>query len=182
MPCRKCGTPNPIGNEYCRKCGAVLAVPTAAVKAQRRPVLPAMKGIRWRWVGMSVLVILGAMAILLGAVMLVAYFAFDALMDTKFHDLGGMTSEFLGLAIAVVTSFLVAFALGGLAVAWLAGRRIVMEPVIAAFVVLTLLGVVGSAVTGDALLIAAVMLLPSAALAGLGGRLGDLVAGVERKR
>ncbi|MCP4679855.1 MAG: hypothetical protein GY854_31055 [Deltaproteobacteria bacterium] len=180
-PCRKCGSPNPLSNEYCRQCGAVLDVATAEVKAQRRPILPAVKEIHWRWVGMSALVTLGLMAILMGVLSLVAWLVFDVINQAEFYDFGAMTNEFAGLAIAAVTLFIISFGLGGLAIAWITKQHTVIEPTIAAFVVLTLLGVVGSSVTDDALWAVAVMLVPSAALAGLGGHVGELLSRPEKK-
>jgi len=180
-PCRKCGAPNPLSNEYCRKCGALLDVATAEIKAQRRPILPSVREIHWRWVGMSALVILGLMAILMGVLSLVAWLVFDVINKAKFHDFGSMTDELAGLAIAAFTLFVISFGLGGLVVAWLTNQRTVVEPTIAAFVVLALLGVVGSAITDDALWAAAVMLVPSAALAGLGGHVGELLSRPEKK-
>ncbi|MCP4602522.1 MAG: hypothetical protein GY847_18730 [Proteobacteria bacterium] len=137
--------------------------------------------IRWQWVGLGFLVILGLMAILLGALITISWLAFDLILETQIRDLSAMTEEFIGLAIAAVTLFLAAFGLGGLAIAWLTGRSTVVEPAIAAVLVFGLLGVVGSALTDDALIVAAIISLPSVALAGLGGRMGEFFTGRKTK-
>jgi H+/Cl- antiporter ClcA len=182
LPCRKCGAPNTLSNEYCRKCGAVLAVTTAEVRARRSPVLPTVKQIRWPLVFLGALITLGIMAILLGSLFLVAWSVFDVSSAGVAWDLGALTSDFLGMSIAAVAAFLTAFWLGGTAVAWVSKSRLILEPAIAAFLVLMLLGVIGSAMSEDIGIVAGVMLVPSAVLAALGGRLGNALIGEEGKR
>ncbi len=70
--------------------------------------------------------------------------------------------------------FLLAFGLAGIAMAWLVRGRAVVELGIASIVVLILLAVIGSALSDDVLFIAAVLLVPAAALACLGGKLGEI--------
>ncbi len=174
QPCRKCHAPNPISNEYCRECGALLSVSTVAIMAQSGPILPAVKKIRWQWVGLGALAILGLIAVFLGILTLIAWLFIGVTGGIGVRDLGALTDEFLGLSIAAVTLFLAAFGFGGVTVALLSKHRIIFEPVIAALVVLILLGVVGSAMTNDAPFVAAIFGLPSAVLAGLGSRIGAL--------
>lgn len=178
LPCRKCGAPNPLGNEYCRKCGAVLSVATAEVKAQRKPVLPAVKQLKWGWAFLGALIMLGIITILLGAVFFLAKVVFDVKSAGASPDLRTLASDFLGVSIIAALAFLAAFGLGGAAVSWMSRSRLVLEPAIGAFMVLALLAVIGSVLSRDLGIAAGVMLMPSAALAALGGRLG--VALVER--
>ena len=174
-PCRKCGTPNPVANQYCRKCGATLDVSTVEVKAQRRPVLPSLSGIRWRWVGLGALVTLGIVSTMLGGLAVIARFAISVGPGSVCVDLASLADRFIGLAIAAVATFLLAFGLGGMFTGWVARRRAAAEAVLASIAVLILTGSAGMLLTEDAPIVAAVLALPSAVLAALGGRLGGLL-------
>lgn len=174
-PCRKCKTPNPISNEYCRKCGAVLTVSTAEVRAQPKPVLPDRKGIRWHWVGMGSLVILGLAVVLQLILLAAAWMVIDS--PTRIYGTGSSTDNFIGFSMMAGILFLLSFVFGGIAITWLSKRHSILEPIIASFFVLLLLACAGWSVTEDAPFLAALAALPLAILAGLGGKLGELLAG-----
>jgi len=158
----------------------VLRVSTTSVLAQLKPIEPADKRIHWRWVGLGVLVILGMMTFLLGTFLFVASTTISA--EENIRDLSALIDEYLGLAIAGTTSFLLSFGVGGMAITWLANRRAILEPAIAAAAVLALLAIVGWTLTKDAPLVAAALALPAAALAALGGRLGEMLPRGEGKQ
>ena len=174
QPCRKCGTPNPESNLYCRKCGAVLAVATRAVRAQPRTFIPLPKGFRWRWVGLGVLALLGT-ATLAGIGLAIAAAALlGASASSGGGSLRALGARAPGFAVAAAAVFLLAFALGGFAVARRSRGRTVAEPALAALVVLGILAATGTAISSDAPLIAAVLALPCAAMAALGGWFGEV--------
>ena len=58
-PCRKCGTENPVTNEYCCSCGAVLQISTSVMKAQPKAKLPIVNSFQIKWVFTGLFVILG---------------------------------------------------------------------------------------------------------------------------
>ena len=159
----------------------MLSASTIAVRSQLKPVSPPRKGIRWRWVGLGTFLILGLITVLQGTLFLVAWLIMDLKTSVGIRDLSALTNELLGLSIAAAILFLLAFGLGGAGLAWLSKRNTALEPVIAAFVVLFLLGMVGSALTKDAPIVIGVLAVPLATLAGLGGRLGELFSMEERK-
>ena len=163
-PCRKCGTFNPASNQYCRKCGAVLAVATALVRAQPRTLIPLPRGFRWRWVGLASLVILGTSALSLGAAFSLGLSWRGAVSN------GGSIRVFAAVGIAL----LVAFVGGGWLTSRLSRVRRVAEPALAALVVLVFLAGAGAAVSTDLALVAAALALPCAAAAAFGGWLGAL--------
>lgn len=179
-PCRKCGSPNPKTNQYCRSCGAVLEVSTTLVKAQRSWILPAAKGIRWKWVVFGAFATLGLAGVLLAGLYLIASLLLSDTAGLGVTDLASLRDELLGFVIVSAALFLLAFGLGGVATSLVARRRAVIESAIAAFFVLILFGAVGISVTSDAVVVAAVLALPCVALAGLGGWIGELFAGGRR--
>ena len=169
-PCRKCKTPNPVTNQYCRSCGAVLQVSTTLVKAQPKTILPLVRKFRWKWVALGVPVILGAATIALLGFVVVAALLFDS--ATTGGSLSTLGSRAPGLAIAGGVVFLLAFALGGMVVGRMAGERSIAEPALASLLVLGLLAAAATPLSGDAALIAAVLALPAAIAAGFGGSFG----------
>jgi hypothetical protein len=169
-PCRKCNTPNPATNQYCRSCGAVLQVSTTLVKAQPKTILPFVRRFRWKWVALGVPVILGATTIALLGFALVATVLLGATAGAG--SLSSIGSRAPGLLVAGGIVVLAAFALGGLAVGRMAKERSIAEPALASLVVLGVLAVAGTTISGDAALIAAVLALPCAAAAGFGGGFG----------
>jgi hypothetical protein len=176
-PCRKCQAPNPKTNQYCRSCGALLDVSTTLINAQRSWILPAAKGIRWKWVLLGAFAMLGFVAILIGGLSLVTAVVAGDEIGARVTDLAGLARELFGLVIAATALFLVAFGLGGLATSLVARRRTVLESVIAGLAALLLLGAVSTALAVDAVWVVLVLALPSAALAGLGGWIGELFSG-----
>lgn len=170
LPCRKCKTPNPSTNQYCRSCGAVLQVSTALVEAQPKTILPFVRRFRWKWVALGVPVILGAATIALVGFAIVASLLLGA--GATGGSLASLGSRAPGLAVAGGAVFLLAFALGGLVVGRMARERSIAEPALASLIVLGVLAAAGSALSGDAALVAAVLALPAAVAAGFGGSFG----------
>jgi hypothetical protein len=164
--CRKCATSNREDNVYCKKCGAVLDVQTTAVKAQKKPVVPQLKEMRWRYVLVGVFVMLGVVSLMSA----VAFFTGQGL---GFGSLGidGFASEIIRTGAIAAGLFFVAFALSGAVLTWLAKSRITREVTVAVTLVLAVLGVVGSLLTDDALIVAGLLWAPSVAFALLGARL-----------
>lgn len=169
-PCRKCKTPNPATNQYCRSCGAVLQVSTTLVKAQPKTLLPFVRKFRWKWVALGVPVILGAATIALLGFAVAAAVLLDA--GATSGSLSSLGSRAPGMAIVGGVVFLLAFALGGLVVGRMARERSIAEPALASLIVLGVLAVAGTPLSGDAALIAAVLALPAAIAAGFGGSFG----------
>lgn len=167
--CGKCGAVNPGTNEYCRRCGAIIGVTTAMIRAQKKPFMPRIQGVRWRWVGLGALVLLGANALAAGAAagLFFAFFGPAAGVDA------GLLGRFAGLMAALGVAGLAAFAAGGAFMGFLSRQPGAAEPALAACLVIGLLAVVGSALTSDAILVAGLALLPCAAAAGLGGRMAS---------
>jgi hypothetical protein len=170
LPCRKCQTPNPATNQYCRKCGAVLQVATALVQAQPKTLLPFTRRFRWRWVALGVPVILGAATLAVVGIAVAATAVLDS--NETAGSLAALGSRAPGLAVGAGAAFLLAFAVGGLVVGRMAKERSIAEPALASLVVLCLLAAAASPLSGDAPLIAAVLALPAALAAGLGGWFG----------
>ena len=180
-PCRKCGKPNPSSNDYCRQCGALLAISTAMIQAQRRPIMPIVKGLSGRWIIISTFVTIGFSAVLLSGVALLAWLFFDKVSSPGPTDLASTLKEFAGFAAAGVAAFLLAFGLAAFTIARIAGRPTTVEAVISAFAVHALLAAVGSAITSDAVYVSVLMVIPSAVVAGLGGKIGELFGWKSRK-
>lgn len=170
--CRKCGSPNPDSNQYCNKCGCVLDVATSLVRAQPRTFMPFVQRFRWRWVGLSVLVIMGTATLAAAGVGVAAAGMLSEGMATD--SLGGIAAKAPGLTVIAVVAVLAAFFIGGLATSRMSRGRTVAEPALAALVVLGLLTGVGSSVSRDAPLAGAILALPCAFTAALGGWLGEL--------
>jgi magnesium-transporting ATPase (P-type) len=165
-PCRKCRTPNPQENVYCRKCGAVLGVATALVRAQRKPIKPLNTGMRWRHVFIGVFVMLGIAAVF------IAIATIFGLQPTVGQSATGR--GILNLALTALGLFIVAFFLGGVILARLSKQPATRESVLASVLAVLMLGVVGSVMTIDLLIAAAVALLPSIGAAWLGARISGL--------
>jgi len=175
--CRKCGSPNPDSNQYCNKCGCVLDVATSLVRAQPRTLLPFVQRFRWRWVGLSALVIMGTTTV--AAIGVVAAAAVILGQGPAPDSLGAIAARAPGLAALTAVAVLAAFWLGGLVSARMSRGRTVAESALAALVVLGLLTAVGSSLSRDAPLGAALLALPCAFAAALGGWLGELGARKE---
>ena len=175
--CRKCAAPNPDTNQYCHKCGCVLDVATSLVRAQPRTFIPFVQKFRWRWVALSGLVIMGTTT--LAAVGVGLAVAGGLGQIAAGDSLGAAAAKAPGLAVLVVVAVLAAFALGGLVAARMSRGRTVAEPALAALAVLGLLTVVGSSISRDAPLGAALLALPCAFAAALGGWLGEVGARKE---
>ena len=169
-PCRKCGTKNPRSNQYCLSCGAVLNVSTAMVRAQPKTLLPFTDRFRWRWVVLGTLAILGTTTLALGGVFATAMLLLKS--ELKTGSIGTIGARMPGLAVAGAVVFLGAFALGGLIVARMSRGKTIAEPALAAILVLGLLAAAGSALSPDALMLAAAMTLPCVFMAALGGWFG----------
>jgi hypothetical protein len=170
--CRKCGAPNPDGNQYCHKCGCVLDVATSMVRAQPKTLLPFVQTFRWRWVALSALAIMGTTA--LAAAGLGAGAA--GLLDRGIADgsLGSIATRAPGMAAVAGAVALLAFALGGLASARMSRGRTIAEAGAGALIAVALWTAVGSSLSTDALLVGALLALPCAIAAAFGGWLGEL--------
>lgn len=179
-PCRKCGTQNPPSNQYCRKCGAVLAVATALVRAQPRTLIPLPRGFRWRWVGLGALVILGTATLILAATFAVGTAVLGGAMQSG--SLGSVGAGAPGFAAAAGAALLVAFVLGGFLTSRLSRVRRVAESAMAALAVLAFLALAGAALSTDLVAVAAALALPCVAAAGFGGWLGAPARGREEVR
>ncbi len=181
--CSKCNTPNPISNDYCRKCGAMLGVSTTMfLRAKSLLVLPATKEMSWRWVGLGTLLIIGLMSVFMALLSFTAWLILDFSSSTGTGDLGAIFDEFFGLSIVAAILFLAAFGFGGVLISWFSKPRTVYEPGIAAILVLVLLGTVASSLIDDAALLAGILAIPAAILAWIGGRIGSVFAGKENGR
>jgi hypothetical protein len=141
-----------------------------------------MQKIRWRWVGLGALATMGILAVLAGLFFLLTIFLFnvpDLDFDARVSFLGGPLA---GYALAGLVVFFLAFGLGGVAAGWISPGRRVIEPVLSAVVVLVIFALAGSAVTTDVVFLAAIGVVPCAALAGIGGWIGNwLDKGRERQ-
>jgi len=175
--CRKCAAQNPDTNQYCHKCGCVLDVATSMVRAQPRTFIPFVQKFRWRWVALSALVIMGTTTLAVTGVGLAA--AGSLGQGIAADSLGATAAKAPGLAVLAVVALLAAFGLGGLVSARMSRGRTVAESALAALVVLGLLTVVGSSLSHDAPLGAALLALPCAFVAALGGWLGEVGARKE---
>ena len=87
-------------------------------------------------------------------------------------SLGSIGARVPGLVIAGTAVFLGAFALGGWLVARMSKGKTIAEPALAAIFVLGLLAGAGSALSPDALMLAAALTLPCVFMAAAGGWLG----------
>ncbi len=173
--CRKCGTKNPKQNDYCRRCGALLAISTTLIKAQKGPVLPLVKEVRVKYVILGAAAMLGLITVLLVAGGAVALLLFDVSLGSS----GGGSGSGNLIAVLVGTGvlFLLGFGIGGFALSWLLKGRPIAESVIATFLVLALLAAIGYPLSNDAPIIAAIWLLPSVLAAALGNKLGKARGG-----
>ena len=169
--CRKCGTMNPAENAYCRKCGVVMSISTGLIRAQRKPLMLRSKGIRWRWVPLGALIMLGTAA--LGTVG-------GAALGLRPILGGDAKAALLGSAISTVVLFFVAFFIGGLLLSRLCGRPAFPEALAASVLAVLLLGMVGSVLATDLVIAAGLVLLPSAGAAWLGAYAGGIGRGAER--
>jgi hypothetical protein len=163
LTCRKCGVPNPPGNQYCKKCGAVLSVSTTILKAQRKPVKPQDTGFKWRYVWVGGFVMLGLAAVAIGT----AIFLGLRVQVEERGVVGGLAA----FAVALGVVFLISFGISGFLLGLLAKRAVPREAFVAAALVVTLLGVIGSTVTYDLAITAGLLLLPTGFSAWLGSRL-----------
>jgi hypothetical protein len=169
-PCRKCGTQNPQSNQYCLSCGAVLNVSTAMVRAQPKTLIPFTDRFRWRWVVLGTLAILGTATIALVGVSVTAMLVLESELEAG--SLGSIGARVPGLAVAGAAVFLGAFALGGWIVAQMSRGKTIAEPALSAMLVLGLLAGAGSALSPDALMLAAALTLPCVFMAAAGGWFG----------
>jgi hypothetical protein len=134
--------------------------------------MPFVQRFRWRWVGLSALVIMGATTLAAAGV---GAAAAGMLSEGAAADsIGGIAAKAPGLAALAVAAVLAAFLLGGIVSSRMSRGRTVAEPALAALVVLGILTAVGSSISGDAPLAGAILALPCAFVAALGGLLGEL--------
>lgn len=87
-------------------------------------------------------------------------------------SLGSIGARVPGLAVAGAAVFLGAFALGGWIVAQMSRGKTIAEPALSAILVLGLLAGAGSALSPDALMLAAALTLPCVFMAAAGGWFG----------
>lgn len=170
--CRKCGSQNPDGNQFCNRCGCVLDVATALVRAQPKTILPFIQGFRWRWVALSALAIMGTTTLAAAGVGLGAARVMGG--GAAGGSLAGIASKAPGLMAVSGAAALAAFALGGFVSAKMSRGRTVAEAGAAALVVVALWTAVGVTFSGDAPLVGAILALPSAVAAAFGGWLGEI--------
>lgn len=143
--------------------------------------MPMVRSLSLKWVLVSTLVTMGFAAVLLGGVALVGWMFFNKITESGPTDLASTLKEFAGFAAVGVTAFLLAFGLAAFTIARIASRPTAVESVISAFAVHGLLGSVGSALTSDAIYISILMVIPSAVVAGLGGKIGELFGWKSRE-
>jgi len=170
-PCRKCGTPNPKSNQYCKNCGAVLSVATFQVKAHISTLFPVIVGFRWRWVLLGVPVLLGTV--------FVSAVGIAALLGVMIRNFKGGSLLFVWaktpiVAIISILLFMSAFTLGGFMIARVSGKHTVAEPAVASLFVLLCLTLAGFSVSTDAIWVGALFALPCALMGAIGGGLGGL--------
>jgi hypothetical protein len=150
-----------VENIYCKKCGAVLGVATAMIRAQRKPITPEDTGMRWRLVVIGIPMMVGLLTALNGVG---ALLGIHSVFVQAFK--GGNIARYV-LVIAV--SNVVSFFISGAILARISGRGATRESVIAAAVSMVLLG---SVLTIDLLITALAALIPSTAAAWAGARIG----------
>ncbi len=170
QPCRKCRTLNPVGNQYCRKCGAVLEVSTTEVRAQPRPIKPTIKEIRWRWIALGALVVLGVVTLLLGIFITLTYLIMSSTFEQT-KDLAAAAEHFGGVMAGGAMVFIAAFGIGGAATTWLSRQSSFVEPALSALIVVVLLTIIATSMVDGALWITGILVAPCIFMAGLGGRL-----------
>ncbi len=164
-PCRKCGTLNPPENTYCRRCGAVLGVATAVVRAQRAPLTPLATGIQYRFVLLGIPMMVGIAAVVTTAAAVLGLGPLE-------HGAEGMSKGILNLALITAGLFVVSFFPGGMLLSRMTRGAATREATVSSLLAVLLLGVIGSTWTVDLLIAASVALIPSAGAAWLGARLG----------
>lgn len=147
------------------------------INAQRRPIIPRIRGLSWSWVAICSLVILGFAAVFESGVALYSWIFLEKSGGVGRGDLASTFREFAGFAVAGVAVFLLAFGLGAFAVSRIAKRPMTAESIISAFAVHGLLAFAGSALSRDAYIVSIIMVIPSAVIAGLGARIGELIGG-----
>ena len=162
--CRKCGTANPSGNAYCRKCGVVMSVSTGLIRAQRSPLKIRDTGMKWRFVPVGLLIMIGTIALGTGV---------STVLGLRPMMMGGdATAGLLGSAIATTILFFVSFFVGGALLSRLSKRTATPEAVLSSALAILLLGVIGSALAADLMIAAGIALIPSAGAAWLGAHVG----------
>jgi hypothetical protein len=148
------------------------------VRAQPRTFIPFVQRFRWRWVWLSALVIMGTTTLATVGVGVAAAGSLGQGIEGG-SSLGAAAAKAPGLAALAVAAVLAAFCTGGLVAARMSRGRTVAEPALAALLVLGLLTVVGSTLSHDAPIGAAILALPCAFAAALGGWLGEIGARKE---
>jgi hypothetical protein len=126
---------------------------------------------------LSALVIMGTTTLAIAGVGAAAIGVFDQALAAQ--SLGAAAARAPGLAVVAVVAVLAAFGVGGLVSARMSRGRTVAESALAALVVLGLLTAVGSSLSHDAPVGAALLALPCAFTAALGGWMGELGARKE---
>jgi hypothetical protein len=135
------------------------------VKAQGKPVFPPIREISWRMVFLAAALCLGLTVVTQGALVVISL----GLGLKLGPDLGSAMRSLVGLVSFSGALFLLSCGLAGVAVSWLARRNLVSEPAIGAALVSVGVGGCLAVFSADALVVAAIVALPGAAVAALGG-------------
>ena len=172
LNCRKCGALNPAQNDYCASCGAILQVSTSMMKAQPKPVTPVVHRFEQRWLLTAVFVFLGVWVLSLVFFVVFARFFFHAsINDMSFGETGIQTRMMPVLLPALAVATLLYLGAGVL-ISQLAQTAKTLETIIAAALVSILIGVAGSIISSDFLLVSVLVGAPGVVVAGIGARLG----------
>ncbi len=170
--CRKCRSPNPASNQYCRKCGAPLRVTTTMISAQRRPVMPRVAGFRWSLVPLTAAAMMGLSAVLsAGALALLWVLGAAVPGFGSGSSLADYTGRFWGVSLTLAAVHIAAVGIASGTLSWISRQPRAPESVLAAILVQVLATVLASAVATDAVWIGGALTIPVVLAAYAGGRL-----------
>jgi len=171
--CRKCGEVNPLSNEYCASCGAVLTIATSEMHAQPLAVQPDLKRFEFKWVITGVLIMLGTGTLAVAAGVLWGVVVFR-------NGLGGVEGiESTASKMLVVLSILtgISFAAGGAIISIMSKKARIAEAVVSSMLAAALLGIAGLNISSDFLNAIFMMVIPGSLLAGAGAHAAAKVTG-----
>jgi ribosomal protein L40E len=164
-PCRKCKTENPLTNEYCSNCGALLSISTRELKAQPKAKIPIINSFEIKWVFIGIFVILGVATIAIFlAVMFSMFFLKNGEMNFK------STASTFVFIVSIFSG--ISFAAGGAVISYMSGKSKVIESLISSFICALLLGIAGSSVSSQFLTVIMILIIPFALLSAIGAYWG----------
>ncbi|MBN2716094.1 MAG: zinc ribbon domain-containing protein [Deltaproteobacteria bacterium] len=170
--CRKCGAPNPPGNDYCASCGAILLVSTGMMKAQPKPAVPLMHRFENRWLLMSVFAFLGVWVLSVVVFVVFARYFFDISLSEEQFGQTDIRTRFMPVLLPTLAAVTLMYFGAGWMISQLARDTKTAESVIGAVIVSVLVGSAGSMVSSDFLLASLLLGTPGIIAAGLGARFG----------